>query len=141
MDLELSTIDHIGAPTWDAKNAATFFQRVGVPIVHEEAIVEFNIYAVFLDFNGVFLEFLEPTGDGPAKTFLERHGPGFQHLAYKVPDIDAAMAELRDEGVRFQTDKPIDGVGGSRVVFVEEADTSGFQTELVERTEPIGGKE
>lgn len=141
MDLELSTIDHVGAPTWDADTAAAFFERLGVPVVHEETVAAFNIHAVFLDFDGVFLEFLEPTGEGPAKTFLERHGPGFQHLAYRVPDIDAAMAALRGEGVRFQTDDPVTGVGDSRVVFVEEADTAGFQTELVERTAPVGGKE
>lgn len=133
--MQLTTIDHIGAPTWDAAAAASFFLDAGVPIVHEEHIDQFNIDAVFLDFDGVFLEFLEPTGAGPTKTFLERHGPGFQHIAYRVPDIDEAIADLRTDGVRFQTNSPIDGVGGARVIFVEENHTAGFQTELVERSE------
>lgn len=133
MDIELAAIDHVGAPTWDARAAASFFTRAGVPVVHEETVDDYNIEAVFLDFDGVYLEFLEPTGPGPTKTFLERHGPGFQHLAYRVDDLDDTITKLRAHGARFQTEEPIDGVGGARVIFVEEADTAGFQTELVER--------
>lgn len=133
MPTELTAIDHVGAPTWDAATAAEFYTRQGVKVVHEETIEEYNIDTVFLDFDGVYLEFLEPTGAGPTKSFLERHGPGFQHLAYRVPDIDAAVANLRADGVRFRTDEPVEGGGNARIIFVEEADTAGFQTELVER--------
>ena len=126
-------IDHVGAPTWDVDSAAAFFEPAGVPIVHDETIDEYAIRAVFLDFDGVYLEFLEPTGPGNVKTFLERHGPGYQHIAYRVDDVDAAMATLRDDGVAFQTDEPIPGAGDTRVVFVEERATGGFPVELVER--------
>lgn len=141
VDFEVSTIDHVGAPIWDATNAVAFFQRVGVPIVHDETVDPFNIHAVFLTLDSVFLEFLKPTGEGPAKAFLEHHMPGFQHLAYRVPDIDASMAELGTVGIRLRTDEPVTGVGDSRVVSVEEVHTAGFQTTLIERTAPVGGKE
>lgn len=134
MTLKINTIDHIGAPVWNADAAASFFEAVGVPVVYEETNDEYNVRAVFLDFDGVYLEFLEPTGPGATKTFLERHGPGFQHVAYDVPDIDKAVEELRHDGITFLTDEPIQGAGSSRVIFVEERHTGGFQTELVERT-------
>lgn len=137
MNAELTGIDHIGAPTWDAATAAEFYTDLGIPIVHEETMEEHAISAVFLDFDGVYLEFLEPTGPGPVKTFLERHGPGYQHIAYRVPDIQTAITELRDRGVRFQTEDSLQGVGGAEIIFVEETDTAGFQTELVEREEPL----
>lgn len=133
MSLELTRIDHIGAPTWDADGAAAFYERAGIPVVFDETIDEYNVRAVFLDFDGVYLEFLEPTGPGNVKTFLERHGPGYQHVAYRVPDIDAAVAKLDAEGVSFKTDGPVAGAGTARVIFVEERFTDGLQVELVER--------
>jgi methylmalonyl-CoA epimerase len=129
-------IDHIGAPTWDADGAAAFFEATGISIAFEQEIPEYNIRAVFLAFDGVYLEFLEPTGDGPTKTFLERHGPGYQHVAYRVENIDDAVTSLRADGITFQSDDPIDGAGNARVIFVDEHHTGGFQIELVERDTP-----
>lgn len=131
--VELTQIDHIGAPVWEADGAAAFFETAGVPVAIDETLEAFNIRAVFLDFDGVYLEFLEPIGPGNVKTFLERHGPGYQHVAYRVLDVDEAVAALRGEGVTFQSDEPMDGAGGARIIFVEERHTGGFQVELVER--------
>lgn len=126
-------IDHVGAPTWNADGAAAFFEAAGVPVAFEQEISEYGIRAVFLAFDGVYLELLEPTGDGPTRTYLERHGPGYQHVAYRVEDVDSAVASLRADGVTFLTDDPIDGAGNARVIFVDERHTGGFQVELVER--------
>ena len=126
-------IDHIGAPTWDADNAAEFYQAAGVPVEFERTVEEYGIRAVFLEFGGVYLELLEPIGEGPARTYLKRHGPGYQHIAYRVADVDSAVASLRADGVTFRTDEPVDGAGDARVIFVEERHTAGLQVELVER--------
>lgn len=130
---QFSQIDHIGAPVWDADSAITFFETADVPVIADEILEEYNVRAVFLDFDGVYLEFLEPTGPGNVKTFLEQHGNGYQHVAYRVPDIDTAIQSLRAAGVTFQSDHPLSGAGDARIIFVEEQHTSGFQIELVER--------
>lgn len=132
-DLEFTQIDHVGAPVWDADSARAFYEAVDVPVVLDEVIDAYNIRAVFLEFDGVLLEFLEPTGPGNVKTFLERHGPGFQHVAYRVPDLDDAITALREQGVTFQSDDPMAGAGDARIIFVEERHTAGLQVELVER--------
>lgn len=129
----ITQIDHIGAPVWDADGAVAFYDHADIPIVLDDVIEDFNIRAVFLDFDGVYLEFLEPIGAGTVKTFLERHGPGYHHVAYRVPDIEATMAALRAVGIEFQSDEPLLGAGESRIVFVEERHTNGFPVELVER--------
>ncbi|MGO9061342.1 MAG: VOC family protein [Candidatus Binataceae bacterium] len=44
----------------------------------------------------VEIELLEPElGNNPLGEFLETHGPGLHHIAFKVPDYDAATAALR----------------------------------------------
>lgn len=131
--MNLTQIDHVGAAVWDADAAKAFYERGAVETVLDEVLDAYAIRAVFLDVDGVYLELLEPLGGGNVKTFLERHGPGYQHVAYRVPDVDAAVAELADDGVTFQTDEPVDGAGDARIIFVEERHTAGLQVELVER--------
>ena len=47
----------------------------------------------------VEIELLEPElGNNPLGEFLERHGPGLHHIAFKVPDYDAATVALRATG-------------------------------------------
>jgi methylmalonyl-CoA/ethylmalonyl-CoA epimerase len=131
--LTLSCIDHVGVPVWNADDAMAFFQHTDASVAFDERLSDYNIRAVFVDLDGVYVEFLEPTGPGTVKTFLERHGPGYQHVAYRVPDIDAAVETLRSDGVTFQSDDPMPGAGDARIIFVEERHTAGLQTELVER--------
>lgn len=131
--IELTQIDHVGTPVWSADDALAFYDHTETTVEIDEVVPEYNIRAVFLDFDGVYLEFLEPTGPGNVKTFLERHGPGFQHVAYRVRDIDAAVQALRENGISFQSDEPVAGAGGARIIFVEERHTAGLQVELVER--------
>lgn len=132
-EITLTQIDHIGAPVWSADDALAFFDSTNVTVEIDETLPEYNIRAVFLDCDGVYIELLEPTGPGTVKTYLERHGPGYQHVAYRVPDIDEAVHSLRAEGFTFQSDEPLDGAGNARIIFLEERHTAGFQIELVER--------
>lgn len=128
-----TAIDHVGVPVWNAASATAFFETVGVPVSFTETLDEYNVRVVFLDVGGVYVELLEPTGPGNVKTFLERNGPGYQHIAYRVDDVDDAVAHLRAAGVEFQTSDPVAGAGDSRIIFLEEHHTGGLQTELVER--------
>jgi hypothetical protein len=49
-----------------------------------------------------------------------------------VPDIDAALGRLRDQGVRLIDEAPRIGIRGSRVAFLHPAAAGGVLTELVE---------
>ena len=62
--------------------------------------------------------------------------PGMQQLAYRVEDVDAVSATLRDRGVRLLYDVPRRGTSGSRVNFVHPKDAGGVLIELVEPAAP-----
>jgi len=53
-------------------------------------------------------------------------------MAYRVDDIDAVSATLRDRGVRLLYDDPKHGTAGSRVNFIHPKDAGGVLVELVE---------
>jgi len=59
-----------------------------------------------------------------------------QQLAYRVEDVDAVSATLRDRGVRLLYDVPRRGTSGSRVNFVHPKDAGGVLIELVEPRRP-----
>ena len=82
---------------------------------------------------GATEELLAPLSDeSTIARFLDRSGPGIQQLAYRVADIDAACAALREKGVRLLYDAPRRGTADSRINFVHPRDAGGILVELVE---------
>ncbi|MDQ3153896.1 MAG: VOC family protein, partial [Actinomycetota bacterium] len=82
---------------------------------------------------GAAVQLLAPLSpDTTIGRFLDRNGPGLQQLAYRVTDIEAASAALREAGVRLLYDSPRRGTANSRVNFVHPKDAGGVLVELVE---------
>jgi methylmalonyl-CoA/ethylmalonyl-CoA epimerase len=70
--------------------------------------------------------------DSPIGKFIDRNGPGIQQMAYRVADIDATSAELRENGIRLLYEQPRRGTANSRINFVHPKDAGGVLVELVE---------
>ena len=64
--------------------------------------------------------------------FLDRNGPGIQQLAYRVADIDAVCATLRERGLSLLYEVPKRGTSNSRANFLHPKDAGGILVELVE---------
>ena len=54
------------------------------------------------------------------------------HVAYRVDDIRAALAEARAQGAQLLDEEPRMGVMGHLVAFIHPRATLGVLTELVE---------
>ena len=82
------------------------------------------------------VELLTPTGgDTPVGRFLAKRGPGLHHVAYRVDDIEAALARLREAGMRLIDESPRVGIRDSRVAFVHPQSAGGVLTEIVQPAE------
>jgi methylmalonyl-CoA/ethylmalonyl-CoA epimerase len=91
------------------------------------------VEAVLLDVGENHVELLAPLGpETPVGRFLATKGPGLHHVAYQVPDIDAALDELRSAGLRLIDESPRTGIRASRVAFLHPSATGGVLTEIVE---------
>jgi methylmalonyl-CoA/ethylmalonyl-CoA epimerase len=64
---------------------------------------------------------------------MEKKGAGIQHIAFRVADIEAALAELKEKGVRLIDEKPRMGAGGAKIAFLHPKATGGVLVELCER--------
>ncbi|MBP6995145.1 MAG: methylmalonyl-CoA epimerase [Phycicoccus sp.] len=129
-------IDHVGVAVPDLDAAIAFYRDVyGMRLLHEEVNEEQGVREAMMGVgdSGSAIQLLAPLS--PASTiakFLERNGPGIQQMAYRVTDIDAVCATLRERGVRLLYDTPKRGTSNSRVNFVHPKDAGGILVELVE---------
>ena len=127
-------IDHIGVAVDDLDAAIALYEGTfRMPVAHRETVTEQGVEAVLLDVGACHVELLRPLGDETAVgMFLAKRGPGLHHVAYRVDDIDAVLAALRDEGVALIDSEPRVGIRKSRVAFLHPRSTGGVLTELVE---------
>jgi methylmalonyl-CoA epimerase len=127
-------IDHIGVAVADLEAAISLHaDTYGMAVVHRETIAQQGVEAVLLDVGENHVELLLPLGDDtPVGKFLARRGPGLHHVAYQVPDVAAALAQLRTAGVRLIDEAPRTGIRGSRVAFLHPSASGGVLTEIVQ---------
>ena len=129
-------IDHVGVAVPDLDVAIAFYsQTYGMRMLHEETNEEQGVREAMMAVgsSGSCIQLLAPLSpDSPIGKFLARSGPGIQQMAYRVEDIDAVCATLRERGVRLLYDVPKRGTSDSRVNFIHPRDAGGILVELVE---------
>jgi methylmalonyl-CoA/ethylmalonyl-CoA epimerase len=128
-------IDHIGIATRGIQDAAKFYRDVlGLEVAETEEVPEQKVRAAMLPIGESRIELLEATSeDSPISRFLEKRGPGIHHIAVRVDDIRAALANLRAKGARLIDEEPRQGAGGCLVAFVHPSSTCGVLLELVQK--------
>jgi methylmalonyl-CoA/ethylmalonyl-CoA epimerase len=127
-------IDHIGIATNGIDDAARFYlESLGLQIEHVEEVASQKVRVAMLPLGECRVELLEPTSeDSPISKFLARRGPGIHHIAVRVQDIRASLAELKEKGARLIDEEPRTGAGGCLVAFIHPSSTGGVLLELVE---------
>ena len=130
-------IHHLGVAVHDLDEAVDTYARLfGGELEHRAQVDEQGVEAAAVLVGAGRVELLAPLGDEtPVGKFLAKRGPGMHHIAYQVDDIDAALAGLRDAGVRMIDEQPRIGIRSSRVAFLHPSASGGVLTELVEPAE------
>ena len=64
--------------------------------------------------------------------FIAKRGEGIHHIALHVPDLRAAVRELKNTGTRFVSEEIKVGAGGHLYVFVHPSSAGGVLLELCE---------
>lgn len=128
-------IDHIGIAVSDlAETLKVYTDALGLTLHGTETVEEQKVKTAFLPVGDSEIELLESTApDGPIGKFIETRGQGIQHIALRVDDIEAALAELKAKGVRLIDEKPRYGAGGAKIAFLHPKATNGVLIELCQR--------
>ena len=127
-----AVLDHVGVAVADLDASLAFFRdALGLHVEAPEDVASQGVRAQFVSTGPTSLELLQATApDSPIAKFLEKRGPGLHHITLRVDDIQKALAELRDRGVRLIDGQPRPGAEGASVAFIHPSSAQGVLVEL-----------
>lgn len=132
--MKITRVDHIGIAVKSIAESLKVYEAMGLKFVGVEEVAEQKVRVAFLPIGEAEIELLESTApDGPVAKYIEKNGEGIQHVALRVDNLEAALAEMKAKGVRLIDEKPRYGAGGARIAFVHPRSTGGVLLELSER--------
>jgi methylmalonyl-CoA epimerase len=128
-------VDHLGIavqhladalPSWEA----TLSVRGSPP----EAVPAQKVNVSFLHAGETHLELLEPTDpESAVGRFLAQRGEGLHHVAFLVPEVNAALAAVAERGGRLVDRVARPGARGRQVGFAHPSAHHGVLVEFVEK--------
>ncbi|MBQ5586185.1 MAG: methylmalonyl-CoA epimerase [Selenomonadaceae bacterium] len=134
MAFKILGVDHIGVAVNDLEETQNFWTAIGLPCTGQETVAEQKVTTTFNPTpNGSEIELLAATEpDSPIAKFIEKNGGrgGIQHIALRVDDLPAAIADLQEKGIKMIDTKPRRGAGGADIAFVHPKSTYGVLLEL-----------
>ena len=114
-------------------SAQAIYKTLGLNVSPEEVVEHEKVRLVMVPVGESRLELLEATSeDSTIARFIAKRGEGLHHVCMRVPDLTAAVASLKKEGVRLVSDEIRTGAGGHRYVFIHPSSAGGVLLELVE---------
>ena len=134
MAFKILGVDHGGGAVIDMEETENFWTAIGLPCTGQETVAEQKVTTTFNPTpNGSEIELLAATEpDSPIAKFIEKNGGrgGIQHIALRVDDLPAAIADLQEKGIKMIDTKPRKGAGGADIAFVHPKSTYGVLLEL-----------
>ena len=133
--MKIKRIAHLGIVVKDLNAALELFTgALPLDLVHTEDYQGMKVG--FIPVGDSSIELLQDvSGSSGVKKFLENNGEGIHHIAFEVDDIEQAVVELREKGVKLIDEKPRAGAHGMTVAFMHPKGTHGVLMELVQ---PMG---
>jgi len=126
-------IDHLGIAVKSLAAAKAIYEKLGLSIMPEETVAAEKVRVAMIPVGDSRLELLEATSDDSTiAKFIANRGEGLHHVCMRVPDLAAAVAKLKQEGVRLVSEEIKTGAGGHRYIFVHPQSAGGVLLELVD---------
>jgi len=134
--MEILKIDHLGIAVNSIEDGKNFWTEIlGLQFEGSETVEAQKVTTAFFPVGESEVELLESTSpDGPVAKFIDKKGTGFQHVAFRVADIEAALEELKEKDIQLIDQKPRIGAGGAKIAFLHPKATGGVLVELCERS-------
>ncbi|MBF0302594.1 MAG: methylmalonyl-CoA epimerase [Desulfamplus sp.] len=133
--MKITKIDHLGIAVNSIENGKSFWSDVlGLKFEGAETVETQKVTTAFFPVGESEVELLESTSpDGPVAKYIEKKGEGIQHIAFRVENIEDALQELKDKGIRLIDETPRIGAGGAKIAFLHPKATAGVLVELCQR--------
>ena len=130
--MDISHIEHIGIAVKNIAEHLPYYENVlGLKCYNVEEVADQKVKTAFFKVGQTKIELLEPTSeDSTIAKFIEKRGEGVHHIAFAVPDVAKALAEVEAKNVQVIDKTPRHGAEGLEIAFLHPKSTGGVLTEL-----------
>src|SRR5207248_9193831 len=102
----MAQIDHLGIAVKSLAAAKAIYEKLGLSVSPEETVDQEQVRLVMVPIGESRLELLEATSENSTiAKFIAKRGEGLHHVCLKVPDLAAAVARLKRDGMRLVSDE------------------------------------
>ena len=124
-------IEHIGIAVNSLEESIPYYENVlGLKCYAVEEVADQKVKTAFFQVGQTKIELLESTDpEGPIGKFIANKGPGVHHLAFAMDDVDEALKQAEEKGIRLIDKQPRKGAEGMRIGFLHPKSTYGVLTE------------
>ena len=135
--MEITHIEHLGIAVKSSEEALPYYEQVlGLKCYNIEEVADQKVKTAFFMVGQTKIELLEPTSEESAVAkFIEKKGEGIHHIAFAVPSVAEALAEVEAKGVKLIDKAPRGGAEGLNIAFLHPKSTCSVLTELCEHPE------
>jgi methylmalonyl-CoA/ethylmalonyl-CoA epimerase len=131
----VTSIDHVAIAVTDLEEAVSWYSHnLGFRCIERRATQgeRTSMLSAVMSAGGAYIVLIQGTSpESQVSQFITRFGPGVQHLALAVKDLDQAMDQVTAAGGKADT--PFITDDGIRQVFLRRDPGSGVRIELIER--------
>ena len=128
------TLNHIALAVKSISDSLKIWQGLfGFELLEIVDVPEQKVKVAILELDDVHIELLEPINqESTVAKFIEKRGEGLHHLAFEVEDIEKALKELKESGVKLIDEKPRKGARNTKIAFIHPSSAGGVLVELCE---------
>ncbi len=129
----ITALDHIAIAVPDLERAVRrLTEDFGLSYTGREDVQAAVTTTAFFPLPPTSIELIYPLdGQGPVQKFLDRQGRGgLHHISFRSDSIEADVAQLREKGYEFLSEKPGPGAHGSQVIFIHPKCCDGVLVEI-----------
>ncbi len=125
-------IEHIGIAVESIEAAKSYYEDIlGLECYAIEEVKDQKVKTAFFKVGDTKIELLEATDpDSPVAKFIEKKGQGVHHIAFAVDDVNSALNESLEKGVRLIDNQSRKGAEGMNIGFLHPKSTFGVLTEF-----------
>ena len=135
--MEITHIEHIGIAVKSIEEQLPYYEGVlGLKCYNIETVEDQKVKTAFFMVGETKIELLEPTSEeSTIAKFIEKRGEGIHHIAYATKNVNEALKEMEEKGVRLIDREARGGAEGLRIAFLHPKSTGSVLTELCEHPE------
>jgi methylmalonyl-CoA/ethylmalonyl-CoA epimerase len=136
--MKIKRIEHIAIAVKSITESREIYEgKLGLKLEYEEYLPQYNTRLAMYPIGQTYIELLQSDGNNTdTARWIAEHGEGLFHICLEVENIEDALRELKQKGLKLIDEQPRIGHANSRIAFIDPKSTGNVLIELVELASP-----